>query len=85
LPATDGTSGQVLATNGSGAATWTDPSITSVYARSALPSGTTGRIITISDSGSDTNAPAGNYAPAYWDPDASVWTYIGNSNSVTPI
>ena len=85
LPATDGTSGQVLATNGSGTATWTDPSITSVYARSALPSGTTGRIITISDSGSDTNAPAGNYAPAYWDPDADVWTYIGNSNSVTPI
>jgi hypothetical protein len=58
---------------------------TSVYARNALPSGTTGRIITISDSGSDSNAPAGNWAPAYWDPDATVWTYIGNSNSVTPI
>ena len=58
---------------------------TSVYARNALPTGITGRIITVSDSGSDTNSPAGNYAPAYWDPDASVWTYIGNSNSVTPI
>ena len=58
---------------------------TTVYARNALPAGVTGRIITISDSGSDLNAPAGNYAPAYWDPDASDWTYIGNSNSVTPI
>jgi hypothetical protein len=58
--------------------------LTSVYARNALPSGTTGLIITISDSGTDANAPAGNYAPAYWDPGASVWTYIGNSNSVTP-
>jgi len=59
--------------------------LTSVYARNALPTGRTGRIITISDSGSDTNSPAGNFAPAYWDPDANVWTYIGNSNSVTPI
>ena len=58
---------------------------TSVYARNALPAGTTGTIITVSDSGGDTNSPAGNWAPAYWDPDASVWTYIGNSNSVTPI
>jgi hypothetical protein len=58
---------------------------TSVYSRSGLPTGVTGMIITISDSGSDTNAPAGNYAPAYWNPDASVWTYIGNSNSVTAI
>jgi hypothetical protein len=61
------------------------PGQTTVYARNALPAGVTGRIITISDSGSDSNAPAGNYAPAYWDPDANDWTYIGNSNSVTPI
>lgn len=58
---------------------------TSAYARSALPAGVVGRIITISDSGSDANSPAGNWAPAYWDDDASEWTYIGNSNSVTVI
>jgi hypothetical protein len=85
LSTTDGTSGQVLTTNGTGSASWGNPGLTTVFARNALPSGTTGRIITISDSGSDTNSPAGNYAPAYWDPDATVWTYIGNSNSVTPI
>lgn len=56
-----------------------------IYARSALPAGTPGTIITVSDSGSDTNSPAGNWAPAYWDDDAGVWTYIGNSNSVTAI
>jgi hypothetical protein len=85
LPSTDGTAGQVITTDGSGASSWQDRGLTSVFARNALPSGTTGRIITVSDSGSDTNSPAGNYAPAYWDPDATVWTYIGNSNSVTPI
>jgi hypothetical protein len=85
LPSTDGTAGQVITTDGSGASSWQDNGLTGVYARNALPSGTTGRIITVSDSGSDTNSPAGNYAPAYWDPDATVWTYIGNSNSVTPI
>jgi hypothetical protein len=58
---------------------------TQVYARSALPTGVIGRIITISDSGSDSNSPAGNWAPAYWDDDAETWTYIGNSNSVTAI
>jgi hypothetical protein len=58
---------------------------TAIFARSSLPTGTTGTIITISDSGTDTNAPAGNWAPAYWDPDNAVWTYIANSNSVTPI
>jgi hypothetical protein len=58
---------------------------TSVYARSALPAGVQGRIITISDSGSDANSPAGNWAPAYWDDDADEWTYVGNSNSVTII
>lgn len=58
---------------------------TSVYARSALPAGVQGRIITISDSGTDANSPAGNWAPAYWDDDADEWTYIGNSNSVTVI
>ena len=55
---------------------------TSIYARNALPAGIPGMIITISDSGSDTNSPSGNWAPAYWDDDAGLWTYIGNSNSV---
>ena len=68
---------------------WSDggggtPGATNVYDRGTLPTGTTGTIITISDSGTDTNSPAGNWAPAYWDSDASLWTYIGNSNSVTP-
>ena len=58
---------------------------TAIYARNSLPTGTTGTIITISDSGSDTNAPAGNWAPAYWDADTSEWIYVGNSNSVTPV
>ena len=58
---------------------------TAVYARNELPGGTIGMIITISDSGTDTNAPAGNWAPAYWDNDAELWVYIGNSNSVTPV
>jgi len=67
---------------------WTDggsgsPGVTNIYARDELPAGTTGTIITISDSGSDTNAPAGNFAIAYWDPDAEIWTYVANSNSVT--
>ena len=56
---------------------------TSIYARDALPVGSTGTIITISDSGADTNSPAGNYAPAYWDADTSEWLYVANSNSVT--
>jgi len=55
---------------------------TTIYARNALPAGIPGMIITISDSGSDTNSPSGNWAPAYWDNDAGLWTYIGNSNSV---
>ena len=59
------------------------PGATNSYARYELPAGTTGTIITVSDSGSDTNSPAGNWAPAYWDADAYLWTYIGNSNSVT--
>jgi len=58
---------------------------TTVYTRDALPAGVQGRIITISDSGTDDNSPAGNWAPAYWDDDADEWTYIGNSNSVTII
>jgi len=58
---------------------------TLVYARNELPTGTAGTIITISDSGSDTNAPAGNWAPAYWDNDAEQWIYIGNSNTVTAV
>jgi hypothetical protein len=59
--------------------------LSGVYTRSTLPAGAIGLIITVSDSGSDTNSPAGNYAPAYWDDDAELWTYIGNSNSVTVI
>jgi hypothetical protein len=55
------------------------------YSRSTLPTGVIGMIITITDSGSDSNSPAGNYAPAYWDDDADEWTYIANSNSVTVI
>ena len=58
---------------------------TSLYARNSLPAGAQGRIITITDSGSDTNSPAGNWAPAYWDDDAEAWTYVGNSNTVTII
>ena len=58
---------------------------TSVYERGGLPMGTPGQIITISDSGTDDNSPAGNWAPAYWDDDATEWVYIGNSNSVTAI
>lgn len=58
---------------------------TSLYARNSLPAGAQGRIITITDSGSDTNSPAGNWAPAYWDADAEAWTYVGNSNTVTII
>jgi hypothetical protein len=87
-PATDGSAGQVLSTDGAGNLSWATssgtPGATNVYARDALPAGSTGTLITISDSGSDTNSPAGNWAPAYWDSDNDVWTYIGNSNSVTP-
>ena len=85
LPATDGTAGQVLATNGTGTVAWANSGMTGVYARSALPTPAQGMIITISDSGSDTNSPAGNWAPAYWDEDSGFWTYIGNSNTVTEI
>lgn len=55
---------------------------TTIYTRNALPAGIPGMIITIMDSGSDTNSPGGNWAPAYYDVDAGFWTYIGNSNSV---
>jgi hypothetical protein len=58
---------------------------TELFARNSLPTGVAGQVITISNSGSDTNAPAGNYALAYWDADTSEWIYVGNSNSVTPI
>jgi len=74
-----------------GSLTFPDSSIqttaggTSVYERGGLPMGTPGQIITISDSGTDDNSPAGNWAPAYWDDDATEWIYIGNSNSVTAI
>jgi hypothetical protein len=74
-----------------GSLTFPDSSIqttaggTSVYERGGLPMGTPGQIITISDSGTDENSPAGNWAPAYWDDDANEWVYIGNSNSVTAI
>ena len=58
---------------------------TGVYARDALPAGNPGLTITISDSGTDANSPAGNYALAYWDADTSEWLYVANSNSVTVI
>ena len=58
---------------------------TPVYARDELPAGAIGVIITVSDSGSDDNAPAGNYALAYWDDDVEEWLYMANSNSVTII
>jgi hypothetical protein len=61
------------------------PGQTSVHNRSALPSGNSGLTITISDSGSDDNSPAGNYALAYWDADVNQWLYVANSNSVTAI
>jgi hypothetical protein len=68
-----------------GASVQTTAGGTSVYERGGLPMGTPGQIITISDSGTDDNSPAGNWAPAYWDDDATEWVYIGNSNSVTAI
>ena len=82
LPQDSGSTGSVLTSNGDGTTVWANNGQTTIYARNALPSGIPGMIITISDSGSDTNSPSGNWAPAYWDNDAGLWTYIGNSNSV---
>jgi hypothetical protein len=48
-----------------------------------MPTGTAGQLITISDSGLDTRAPAGNYALAYWAADTNEWLYVANSNSIT--
>jgi hypothetical protein len=63
-----------------------NPGQTTIYNRGSLPAGQLGLIITIENSGDDENSPAGDYAPAYWDPNAGAsgeWLYIGNSNSVT--
>ena len=57
--------------------------LTEVYSRSTMPTGTAGQLITISDSGADSRAPAGNYALAYWDADTNEWLYVANSNSIT--
>ena len=56
---------------------------TEVYSRSTMPTGTAGQLITISDSGADSRAPAGNYALAYWAADTNEWLYVANSNSIT--
>jgi hypothetical protein len=55
---------------------------TSVYTRSTLPAGVEGLLITISDSGDDTNSPSGNDALAYWNSTAVEWQYVANSNTV---
>ena len=57
--------------------------LTEVYSRSTMPTGTAGQLITISDSGADSRAPAGNYALAYWAADTNEWLYVANSNSIT--
>jgi hypothetical protein len=85
-----GTTGQVLAkvdgtdynfswtTSTSGGA----PGATSIYTRSTLPAGSTGTIITISDSASDPNSATFDSTLAYWDPVDELWKYVFNNLEV---
>lgn len=84
-PSADGTDGQVLTTNGAGSLSWTTATSggavgqTEIYSRDSLPAGTTGTIITISDSGTDLNNGTVNGVPAYWDIDDGLWRYVANN------
>jgi len=87
-PSADGTSGQVLTTDGGGTLSWSTasgggtPGATNSYTRDSLPTGSTGTIITISDSASDPNSATFDSTIAYWDPVDELWKYVFNNLEV---